>query len=164
MKIALGADHGGYTLKGHLNRFLESQGYRITDYGTHSSEPCDYPQFAYKVAKAVSDKKADVGILICKSGNGMAMVANKLPNVRAAICFDKDVATLSRQHNDANILVLGSEHLFDDPELIVKAWIKSDFESGRHRRRVKQIEQIEKKTFIQKSTPAAKKGNQKDKK
>ncbi len=151
MKIALGADHGGYTLKGHLNRLLESQGYQTTDYGTHSSEPCDYPQFAYKVAKAVSEKKADVGILICKSGNGMAMVANKLPNVRAAICFDKDVAILSRQHNDANILVLGSEHLFDDPELIVKNWLKSGFEGGRHERRVKQIAQIEKKTFVQKS-------------
>ena len=151
MKIALGADHGGYTLKGHLNRFLESQGFAVTDYGTHSSEPCDYPQYAYKVAKAVSEKKANVGILICKSGNGMAMVANKLPGVRAAICFDKDVAMLSRQHNDANILVLGSEHLFDDPELIVKTWLKTGFEGGRHQRRVKQIAQFEKKTFVQKT-------------
>ena len=151
MKIALGADHGGYTLKGHLNRFLESQGFTVTDYGTHSSEPCDYPQYAYKVAKAVSEKKANVGILICKSGNGMAMVANKLPGVRAAICFDKDVAMLSRQHNDANILVLGSEHLFDDPELIVKTWLKTGFEGGRHQRRVKQIAQFEKKTFVQKT-------------
>ena len=145
MKIALGADHGGYTLKGHLDKFLTSHGYQTTDYGTHSSEPCDYPLFAYKVAKAISDKKADVGILICKSGNGMAMVANKLPNVRAAICFDKDVASLSRQHNNANILVLGSEHLFDDPELIVKSWLKAGFEGGRHERRVKQIINIEKK-------------------
>ena len=150
MKIALGADHGGYTLKGHLDKLLTSQGYQTTDYGTHSSEPCDYPLFAYKVAKAISEKKADKGILICKSGNGMAMVANKLPNVRAAICFDKDVAMLSRQHNDANILVLGSEHLFDDPELIVKTWLKTGFEGGRHQRCVKQIAQFEKKTFVQK--------------
>ena len=147
MKIALGADHGGYTLKGHLNKFLQSQGFETVDYGTHSSEPSDYPQYAFKVAKAVSDKKANAGILICKSGNGMAMVANKLPNVRAAICFDKDVAMLSRQHNDANILVLGSEHLFDDPELIVKSWLKTGFEGGRHERRVKQIAQYEKQTF-----------------
>ena len=160
MKIALGADHGGYTLKGHLNRLLESQGYQTTDYGTHSSDPCDYPQFAYKVAKAVSEKKADVGILICKSGNGMAMVANKLPNVRAAICFDKDVAVLSRQHNDANILVLGSEHLFDDPELIVKSWLTSDFEGGRHLRRVQQIENVEKETFCA-PKKTAKKGKKK---
>ena len=157
MKIALGADHGGYTLKGHLDKLLTSQGYRTTDYGTHSSEPCDYPLFAYKVAKAISEKKADKGILICKSGNGMAMVANKLPGVRAAICFDKDVAALSRQHNDANILVLGSEHLFDDPELIVKSWLKAGFEGGRHERRVRQIAQVEKKALTRKTGPAQRK-------
>jgi ribose 5-phosphate isomerase B len=143
--IAIGADHGGYTLKGHLNKYLSSLGYRTLDFGTNSSEPCDYPKYAYKVAKAVSSRKADAGILICKSGNGMAIVANKLPDVRAAICFDKDVAALSRQHNDANIIVLGSEHLFDDPELIVKSWLTSTFEGGRHLRRVKQISGIEHK-------------------
>lgn len=143
-KIAIGADHGGFTLKGHFQRYLASQGYQVSDFGTDSSEPCDYPKFAYKVAKAVSSGKADVGILICKSGNGMAIVANKLPNVRAAICFDKGVAALSRQHNDANILVLGSEHLFDDPEAIVKGWLTSNFEGGRHLRRVNQIRLIEK--------------------
>ena len=148
-KIAIGADHGGFTLKGHLGKYLGSQGYQPIDFGTDSSEPCDYPTFAYRVAKAVSEGKAEAGILICKSGNGMAIVANKLPNVRAAICFDKDVATLSRQHNDANILVLGSEHLFDDPELIVKSWLTSKFEGGRHLRRVKQIGAVEKKTFCQ---------------
>jgi len=156
MKIALGSDHGGFTLKGHLHQFLSSQGHEMIDLGTNSSEPCDYPKYAYKVAKSVSDKKADAGILICKSGNGMAMVANKLPNVRAAICFDKDVASLSRQHNDANILVLGSEHLFDDPELIVKSWLSAAFEGGRHLRRVKQISAVEKKTclrFRPKKTP-----------
>jgi ribose 5-phosphate isomerase B len=157
MKIALGADHGGYTLKGHLDKYLASQGYETTDYGTHSSDPCDYPLYAYKVAMAVSEKKADAGILICKSGNGMAIVANKLPNVRAAICFDKDVAALSRQHNDANILVLGSEHLFDDPELIVKSWLKAGFEGGRHQRRVKQIASVEKKVSDKKGKAVRKK-------
>ncbi len=152
MRIAIGADHGGFTLKGHLNRFLSSQGHQTMDLGTNSSEPCDYPKFAYRVAKSVSDKKADAGILICKSGNGMAMVANKLPNVRAAICFDKDVAALSRQHNDANILVLGSEHLFDDPELIVKSWLSAVFEGGRHLRRVKQIFDVEKKMCVRSQT------------
>lgn len=147
MKVALGADHGGFTLKGHLDKFLKSQGHTTVDFGTNSTEPCDYPVFAYKVAKAVSTGKTDVGILICKSGNGMAIVANKLPNVRAAICFDKDVAALSRLHNDANIMVLGSEHLFDDPELIVKNWLKTAFEGGRHARRVKKIMAIEKKTM-----------------
>jgi ribose 5-phosphate isomerase B len=158
-KIALGADHGGYTLKGHLDRFLNSQGYKTLDFGTNSSEPCDYPKYAFKVAKAVSTGKADAGVLICKSGNGMAMVANKLPNVRAAICFDKNVALLSRQHNDANILVLGSEHLFDDPELILKSWLTAGFEGGRHLRRVKQITAVETDTCKPKT--AAKKTKRK---
>ena len=149
MKIALGADHGGFILKGQIDQFLKAQGHKTMDFGTNSPDSCDYPLFSYKVAKAISDKKADLGILICKSGNGMAIAANKLPNVRAAICFDKNVAVLSRQHNDANILVLGSEHLFDDPELIVGEWLKARFEGGRHTRRVKQILQIEKKICAQ---------------
>jgi ribose 5-phosphate isomerase B len=161
MKIALGADHGGFILKGQIVQFLISQGYKTIDFGTNSPDSCDYPLFSYKVAKAISGKKADLGILICKSGNGMAIVANKLPNVRAAICFDKNVAVLSRQHNDANILVLGSEHLFDDPELIVSEWLKAGFEGGRHIRRVKQILQIEKKICAQCAQSKKKKANRK---
>ncbi len=145
MRIALGADHGGFTLKNEIHSFLKGQGHETVDYGTFSPESCDYPEFANKVAKSVSDKKSDAGILICKSGNGMAIVANKFPGVRAAICFDKNVALLSRQHNDANILVLGSEHLFDDPEQIIKAWLSSGFEGGRHKRRVDQIIKLENK-------------------
>jgi ribose 5-phosphate isomerase B len=151
MKIALGADHGGYLLKGQIKGLLSSQGHETLDYGTDSSEPCDYPQYAYRVARAVSGGRAQLGILICKSGNGMAIVANKVPSVRAAICFDKDVAVLSRQHNDANVLVLGSEHLFDEPENIVRSWLNSNFEGGRHERRVNQIVRLEKRTFGQKS-------------
>ena len=147
MKIALGADHGGFLLKGQILNFLRTDGYQTIDHGTNSPEPCDYPRYARRVADAISHKKADLGILICKSGNGMAMVANKFPNVRAAICFDKNVAVLSRQHNDANVLVLGSEHLFDEPELIVRSWLESGFEGGRHKRRVGQITQLEKKNF-----------------
>jgi len=154
MKIALGADHGGFELKSDINKFLIAEGYRTVDCGTHDAAPCDYPRFAYKVAKAVSDKKADLGILICKSGNGMAIVANKLPGVRAAICADKNIATLSRQHNDANILVLGSEHLFDEPELILRAWLGSAFEGGRHKRRVGQIQGIERKVVSSLCAPA----------
>ena len=145
MKIALGADHGGYTLKTEINQFLKREGHDTADCGTFSAESCDYPEFAQKVAAAVSDGKAQAGILICKSGNGMAIGANKFPGVRAAICFDKNVAALSRQHNDANILVLGSEHLFDEPETIVKEWLSSRFEGGRHKRRVDQILKIERK-------------------
>ncbi len=150
MKVALGADHGGYALKSEINQFLTHEGYQTVDYGTKSPDACDYPLYAYKVAKAVSEKKADLGILICKSGNGMAMVANKLPDVRAAICFDKNVAVLSRQHNNANILVLGSEHLFDEPELIVRSWLEAAFEGGRHKRRVDQINGVEKKVGLKK--------------
>lgn len=153
MKIALGADHGGFSLKTEIASFLLSEGHQPLDYGTESSEPCDYPVFAYKVAKAVSEGRADAGLLICKSGNGMAMVANKLPNVRAAICFDKDVAALSRLHNDANILVLGSEHLFDEPETIVRTWLATPFEGGRHKRRVQLIAGIEKKVGLSPSAP-----------
>ncbi|MCG3175334.1 MAG: Ribose-5-phosphate isomerase B [Candidatus Omnitrophica bacterium] len=154
MKIALGADHGGFSLKSELTSFLMAEGHKAMDFGTMSTEPCDYPVFAYKVAKAVSEGKADAGVLICKSGNGMAMVANKLPNVRAAICFDKDVATLSRQHNNANILVLGSEHLFDEPETIVRAWLATPFEGGRHKRRVDLIAGIEKRIGAPAKSPS----------
>jgi ribose 5-phosphate isomerase B len=147
-RIALGADHGGFSLKSEMVDFLQSEGYRTLDYGTKSVEPCDYPRFAYKVAKAVSEGRADKGILLCKSGNGMAIVANKFPNIRAAICFDKNVAALSRQHNDANILVLGCEHLLDEPEDIVNSWLGSGFEGGRHKRRVNQISRIEKKVGL----------------
>lgn len=148
MKIALGADHGGFDLKTEINQFLIESGHKTLDYGTKDAAPCDYPVYAYKVAKAVSEGKSDFGILICKSGNGMAMAANKLPGVRAAICPDKDVASLSRQHNDANILVLGSEHLFDEPEVIVRAWLGASFEGGRHKRRVNQIGKIETKVGL----------------
>ena len=164
MKIALGADHGGFVLKGEIESFLQGHGYQTIDYGTNSFESCDYPIFAYKVAKAVSDNLAQAGVLICKSGNGMAMVANKLPGVRAAICFDTDVAVLSRQHNNANILVLGSEHLLDDPEQIVKSWLEAGFEGGRHGRRVKQIEEVEKKVCGQKGEARGKRQEARGKK
>ncbi|MBI4352821.1 MAG: ribose 5-phosphate isomerase B [Candidatus Omnitrophica bacterium] len=142
-KVALGADHGGFFLKGEIRKALLSKGYQALDLGTNTQDPCDYPLYAYKVAKAVSERKADFGILICRSGNGMAIVANKLPRVRAAICYDRNVARLSRQHNDANILVLGSEHLFDEPESIVREWLEASFEGGRHKRRVDQITKVE---------------------
>lgn len=145
MRIALGADHGGFELKKTVNEFLQNEGYKTVDYGTNSTDSCDYPKFAYKVASAVSKKSVDFGVLICKSGNGMAIMANKLPGVRAAIGFDKDTARLSKQHNDANILVLGSEHVLDEPELIVRAWLEASFEGGRHKRRVDQISRFESK-------------------
>lgn len=157
MKIALGADHGGFALKQEISDFLAKRGYKTVDYGTKSADSCDYPLFAYKVGKAVSEKKVDLGILICKSGNGMAIVANKLPGVRAAICFDKNVAVLSRQHNDANVLVLGSEHILDEPDVIVQAWLEAPFEGGRHKRRVGQISKFEEKICGKKRKVGSKK-------
>jgi ribose 5-phosphate isomerase B len=156
LKVALGADHGGFQLKKEVEDLLSGVGYKTIDYGTKSAEPCDYPIYAYRVAKAVSEGRADLGILICKSGNGMAMVANKLPDVRAAICFDRNVAILSRQHNNANVLVLGSEHLLDEPDLIVRSWLEAGFEGGRHKRRVKQILRLEQKTLVRSKPKAGK--------
>src|SRR3989338_400723 len=156
MKVALGADHGGYGLKGEISVFFKNQGYQTVDCGTHTPEACDYPKYAYKVAKAVSDRRADLGILICKSGNGMAIVANKLPDVRAAICFDRNVAVLSRLHNNANILVLGSEHLLDEPEVIVRSWLEAGFEGERHKRRVDQIAKIEQQVGLKKEARSKK--------
>lgn len=164
MKIAIGSDHGGFQLKREINDFLKQKGYQTADFGTHKAEPCDYPLFAYKVAKAVSDGRVDLGLLICKSGNGMAIVANKLPGIRAAICFDKNVAILSRQHNDANLLVLGSEHLFDEPQEIVQSWLGAAFEGGRHDRRVKQINRVEQKVGLAKTVKKKKLSSRKAKK
>lgn len=148
MKIALGADHGGYELKKEILSLLKKEGHTAVDLGTHSMDSCDYPEYAYAVAKEISLGKADRGILICKSGNGMVIVANKLPRVRAVLCHDVKSALLSRRHNDANVLVIGSEMLKDEPEEIVQSWLGESFEGGRHQRRVDQILDIEKKIFL----------------
>lgn len=146
MRIAIGADHGGFALKERLVKRLKGKGLNLTDFGTHSEDSCDYPLIGYKVAKAVSSGRFDRGILICKSGIGQSIVANKLPGIRAALCYRREAAILSRQHNDANILVLGS--LFIDNRIakdIVIDWLTTDFEGGRHKRRLKQIEKIERR-------------------
>ncbi len=146
MKIAIGADHGGFELKEKLVKFLKNKGYQVKDFGTFSAQSCDYPPISYEVAKEVSLKKADRGVLICKTGLGMAMVANKLPKVRAAVCHNLKLAVSSREHNDANILVYGS--LFIKGNLakkILAVWLKTPSLGQRHKRRVKQIESIEKK-------------------
>ena len=153
--IAIAADHGGFDLKSLLAAELKSLGYEVLDLGTHGSQSVDYPDFAAALADAIHAGRAKRGVLVCGTGIGIAIAANRFRFIRAAVCHDVTTARLARQHNDANILVLGSEHLFDDPELIVKSWLTSKFEGGRHDRRVKQIKQIEKKTFCQ---PKKKKG------
>lgn len=146
LRVAIGADHGGFILKERLVKYLKGMGCEVSDFGTHTEAPCDYPLIGYKVAKAVSHHRFDRGILVCKSGIGQCIVANKLPGIRAALCYKRESAVLSRQHNDANILVLGS--LFTDKREvkdIVRKWLTTDFEGGRHKRRLGQLTKIEKR-------------------
>ncbi len=143
-RIVLGSDHGGFRLKEALAGFLRSRGFRLVDVGTFSEESMDYPDTAYKVARMVARKQAARGILICKSGIGNCITANKVPGVRAALCYNMKAARLSRLHNDANVLVLGA--LFVKPlraKKIAELWLKTEFEGGRHLRRLKKIERIE---------------------
>jgi len=145
MKISIGSDHGGFQLKEKIVAFLRKKGFEILDFGTDSPESCDYPLIAYEVAKSVSKKKADKGILVCKTGIGNSIAANKVKGIRAALCYNIKAAELSRRHNDSNVLVLGA--LFADiakAKDIINVWLKTKFEGGRHARRVKQIERIEK--------------------
>lgn len=142
--VAIGCDHGGFLMKEELARFLKSRGWSLKDLGAFSEESMDYPDTAYKVAKHVSGGRAWRGILICKSGIGNSIVANKVPGVRAALCSTIKAARLSRQHNDSNVLVLGS--LFVNKtkmKKMVEVWLKTPFEGGRHLRRLKKIERIE---------------------
>jgi len=145
MKIAVGSDHAGFELKLKVISYLKKKGYSVKDFGTYSQQSCDYPFFAYKVAKAVALKRYLRGILICKTGIGNSIVANKVKGIRAALCYNILAARLSRLHNDANILVLGAEFVnIKVAKKIIDIWLNTDFEGGRHLRRIKQIERIEK--------------------
>jgi ribose 5-phosphate isomerase B len=140
MKIALGADHAGYALKERLKGYLTARGHEVLDLGTTSAESTDYPPYAFRVAETVRDGGADRGILVCDSGNGIAIAANKVEGARAAIAVNPEHAALSRRHNDANILVLGALILARDAEeATLDAWLTSEFEGGRHARRVGEI-------------------------
>jgi ribose 5-phosphate isomerase B len=147
MKIAIGADHGGYKLKTRLIKCLEGRGYVIADLGTHSLESCDYPPIGYKVASSVASGVFSRGILICKTGVGFSIVANKVAGIRAALCLSEQQALRSRQHNNANVLVLAAKYLGQKQTCeIVDARLKGEFSGGRHARRVRQISNIEKRT------------------
>lgn len=145
-RIAIAADHGGYSLKENLKPYLQKQGYQVDDCGTHSPEPVDYPDFAYAAAKKVSDGEAWRGIIIDGAGIGSCMVANKVPGVRAAMCYDHATALNSREHNNANVLTLGAGMI--EPALarqIVLTWLNTNFGGGRHARRVDKIMNIERR-------------------
>src|SRR5882724_2032614 len=142
--IAIGADHGGFKMKEELKTFLASLGHQVHDFGTDSENAVDYPDFAYAVAKSVAEGTADVGIVIDGAGVGSAMTANKVPGVRAAACYSVAVARNSREHNDANVLTLGSKTI-NDAEMreIVRAWLAAELKEERHRKRVNKIVSVE---------------------
>jgi ribose 5-phosphate isomerase B len=144
--VALGADHGGYTMKESLKKIVSDAGYGLIDCGTNSSEAVDYPDFAYAVARHVADGRAWRGIMIDGAGIGSCMVANKIPGVRAAMCYDRATAVNSREHNNANVLTLGAGLI--GPALarqIVETWLATEFGGGRHAKRVDKIDAIEKR-------------------
>ena len=145
MRISIGADHRGFEFKEKIKTILKKLKYDIDDVGTNSSEvSCDYPKVAYKVAKNVASGKSDRGVLVCMSGVGQAMAANKVKGAYAALVLNKEMATLSRQHNDSNVLVLSAKFIKENElENIVKTWFNTPFEGGRHERRTKQIKMIE---------------------
>lgn len=140
MKIAIGNDHAGFELKEKIKALLTSKGFDIEDFGAFSTTSVDYPDFAHPTAEAVEKGDADLGILLCGSGNGIAMTANKHQGIRAAICWQTDLAVLAREHNDANVLVLPARFVSEDLGLeIVTAFLSASFEGGRHKRRVNKI-------------------------
>jgi ribose 5-phosphate isomerase B len=140
MRISIGSDHRGYHLKSRLVTLLRSLGHDVTDEGTESAESVDYPDFAARVARKVSDHEVGRGILICGTGIGMTIAANKFPGVRAAPCYDELTAELSRRHNDLNVLCLSADMLSDRlADRLVETWLTTEFEGGRHARRVEKI-------------------------
>ena len=145
MKIAIGSDHAGFELKSSIVELLKELNHDFKDFGAFSQEQCDYPDFALKVAEAISNGEFQRGILICSTGIGMSITANKIKGVRAALCYNKETARQSREHNDSNILVLGSHHIdLETAEEIVKVWLNTNFSNDeRHIRRINKIKEIE---------------------
>jgi len=149
MKIALAADHAGFEDKEKIKKTLDEIGVTYTDMGTNSTEPVDYPDYARKVAEAVASGEYDEGLLFCGSGTGMAIAANKIPGIRAAVAWDEDIARLAREHNNANVLSLAARYTpQDELEKIVKAFLSAKFDGGRHERRVEKISEIERETGL----------------
>ena len=141
-EILIAADHAGFALKGKLEAELEKLGFRVRDLGTNSTESTDYADYAHPLAKAVSEGRAKRGVLLCGTGLGMSYVANRYPNVRAAVSWSAEVAELARSHNDANVLVLPARFLSDEEAVkILHTWLDTPFEGGRHERRVVKIDQ-----------------------
>ena len=146
MKIALACDHGGLNLKKEIIKYLKENGYEYADFGTDSTDSCDYPDFALPAAEAVAKGECDKGIVVCSTGIGVSIVANKVHGVRCAHCHDSYCAEFTRRHNDANVLALGEKVVGAGYALkIVETFLTTAFEGGRHQRRVDKISEIEKK-------------------
>ena len=142
--IAIGSDHGGYKLKEEIKKYLEEKEIKYIDCGTINEESVDYPYIAKEVALEVQNEKCEKGIIICRSGIGMSIVANKFKRIRCAKCNDEEEAKFSRMHNDANMLALGADYMDVNKVIrIVRTWIATEFEGGRHEARVKLIEEVE---------------------
>ena len=147
MKIAIGSDHRGFYAKQRLIDLLGLRGHEVTDFGTDNNNSCDYPDSAHPTAISVRDGKADKGILLCGSGIGMSIAANKVQGIRAALCHDELTAEMSRRHNDANVLCLPADLVGEELlKRIVEIWVETEFEGGRHGRRVDKVMEIEAKT------------------
>lgn len=144
--VAFGSDHGGFQLKEQLKKYSETLGYKILDVGTNSEDPCDYPDFAYAVARAVSSGEAWRGVMIDGAGIGSCVVANKVPGIKAACCHNEFVARNSREHNDTNVLTLGSKVTGSEVcKEILRIWLETWFAGGRHRQRIDKIDEVERR-------------------
>ncbi len=139
-KIAIASDHAGYSVKQALIEYLSTKSYNIMDYGTNSERSCDYPDYAHPMAKAVEDGEFNIGISLCGTGNGINMVANKYRTIRSALCWNTEIAKLARQHNDANICAIPARFVsVEQAILILDAFLHTDFEGGRHQKRIEKI-------------------------
>lgn len=139
-KVAMASDHAGYALKQQLKEYLTGLGYKVEDFGTHSEESCDYPDFAHPAARAVESGECAFGVCMCGSGNGIQMTLNKHQGIRAALCWIPEIASLAKQHNNANILVLPARYVsYEEAVKIVDAYLNASFEGGRHQRRIDKI-------------------------
>jgi ribose 5-phosphate isomerase B len=146
MRVALACDHRGFKLKNILGEFLSSKGHTVIDLGTYSSEPCDYPDYVYPACQAVKKRRVERAIIVCYTGIGSCIAANKVRGIRAALVYSLKSASLSRKHNNSNVLVLPAYLIKSDyAKRIVSTWLKMEFEGGRHLRRVRKIREIEEK-------------------
>lgn len=142
MKLSIACDHAGYNYKEEVKKYLENKGHQVVDCGTYSLESCDYPIFGKEAARKVANKEVDFGILICSSGEGIMIAANKVPGVRAGLAYNDDVARLIRQHNNANMIAFGANFMaLEDVKRRIDIFLATEFEGGRHERRVNEIEQ-----------------------